>query len=262
MDGYESGTPSWVDLMTTDADAARDFYAAVLGWDFTVGGEDVGFYSNAVLGGESVAGIMPIADGQQMPPAWTTYLATDDLDRTVALAGAADGQILLPPMDVEQGDVHVGRMAMAMDPTGAAFGIWEAGSHRGAGIVNEPGALSWNELVTTDAPAARGFYGQVFGWGYEQIGDGETFDYTTVMLGERAVAGIMQMGPDFPAGTPSHWMTYFAVADADAAVEAVVAAGGTVLSQPADSPYGRMARVLDPQGAAFTVIRLAVTEPV
>src|SRR6187399_2003989 len=108
-------------------------------------------------------------------------------------------------------------MAVYMDPTGAAIGAWQPGTHKGALVRNEPGAVAWHELVTTDVDAAKRFYSDVFGW------RADTHDmpnmaggYTEVHLGDKTVGGIMAKPPMMPAEVPSHWTVYIAVADADA----------------------------------------------
>jgi predicted enzyme related to lactoylglutathione lyase len=253
---YAEGTPSWVDLSAIDPAGARDFYGSLLGWTFDIGGPDVGGYTMCLLNGKSVAGIMERQD-ESMPSVWSTYIDTDDIDRTTAKITEAGGQVIIEPMDV----MDLGRMGFAIDPTGAAFGLWQAGTHVGAAVVNEPGALSWNELNTRDGAAANTFYEKVFGYTFEQVGDGEKFDYTTYNVAGNPVAGRMQMNDaDWPAEVPAHWATYFAVADADAATALVAAKGGRVLRGPTDTPFGRLAGCLDPWGAPFSLIKLPAAQ--
>ena len=137
-----------------------------------------------------------------------------------------------------------------VDPTGVAYGLWEPGGHVGAGYMGEPGTMSWAELNTRDGAAADAFYGGLFGFDQQQIGDGVTFDYSVWSLEGTQVAGRMRVGDD----TPPHWSVYFGVDDTDDAVARVTAAGGTVGFGPHDSPYGRLAGVTDPAGAMFRVI--------
>jgi predicted enzyme related to lactoylglutathione lyase len=246
---YREGTPNWVDLGTPDLEAAKRFYADLLGWTYQSTGEESGHYTMCLRDGVPVAGIMPQHD-DSMPSMWSTYLASDDADRTASLIREAGGRVLMEPMDI----FAAGRMAYAVDPTGAGFGVWQGRDHRGAGVVNEPGTFTWNELHTTDGATADAFYGAVFGYSFEQIGDGETFDYTLLHLGDEVVGGRLRVGSEAP-GARSHWMTYFAVRDTDTAAAALAAAGGTVVREPVDSPHGRLAVVSDPWGAAFTLIQ-------
>lgn len=247
-----NGTPSWMDLMTTDREAALAFYGPVLGWEFQVGSPESGYYTMATVNGLTVAGIgQQQPDAQGAPAAWTTYIAVDDVDATVDKVKNAGGTVLMDPMDV----FTEGRMAIAADPTGAVFGMWQAGDTYGARLVNEPGAQCWNEAVTRDPATAAEFYRAVFGYEVDRMpGD---FEYLTLRLGDDVVAGVMGVGDRFPAETPAHWVGYFAVADADATAQALTRAGGRVLDGPSDSEFGRMATVSDPQGAVFSIIALA-----
>ena len=249
---WPDGTPCWVDLMTTDADAAHAFYRELFGWDITPGDESTGFYAMATLGGRPVCGIMPRQPGMDHPPVWTTYLAHGDADAAADSIAHAGGTILSPAMDV----MEFGRMAVAQDPTGGTFGVWQAGSHTGFGVSNESGAVVWNELLTREYGAALEFYAAVFSYGYTDMSS-DQFRYSMIEAEGRTVGGLGTMPPEVPADVPAHWRTYFAVDDADAAVEMVTKLGGAVLRPPEDMPYGRHADVADPQGAPFAVIKPA-----
>ena len=251
-DSYQNGVPCWVDLMTNDVDAAHRFYAGLFGWEIEDQGEAFGHYGLAMLRGKTVAGIGPLQDAG-MPPAWSTYLATSNLDTTAAKVKDAGGTVLMPPMDV--GDT--GRMAVVQDPVGAVVGFWQAKEHLGAALVNEPAAPCWNELHTRDTAAADEFYSAVCGYELEKMDGPPGFDYMLLKIDGRPVGGRMKMGADFPAEVPPHWLTYFAVDDTDAAAEKVRAIGGSVTNGPNDSPYGRMAICTDPAGAMFAIIKLA-----
>lgn len=187
---------------------------------------------------------------QGSPNAWTLYFASDDADATAAAITDHGGTVLVPPGDVGP----LGRMLIATDPTGASFGVWEAGTHIGAGVVNEPGGVTWEDLRSPSPGAARAFYVAVFGHRTEALPDAGP-DYTTFALaGEEAPLGGMggMMGSE---GQPAHWLVYFGVPDATAAVTAAERAGGSVAMRDFDSPYGRMAGLADPAGAAFMVIQ-------
>jgi predicted enzyme related to lactoylglutathione lyase len=162
------------------------------------------------------------------------------------------GTLLMPPGDVGP----LGRMAVAADPSGAPFGIWQAGTMIGAGIATEPGGLVWEDLRSTDPDAAREFYRAVFGYqtaGLEMAGP----DYHTFFRPGEEQAPLGGMGGLFGAEGPSRWLVYFGTASTDAAAAAAERLGGRVLSPPFDSPYGRMASLADPAGAAFEVIETA-----
>lgn len=251
MTSYEPGTPSWVDIGVPDMDAAVAFYGGLFGWEFDEGDPEAGGYRQARLRGQSVAGF-----GPQMnpgPPMWTTYVATADADATEAAVVAAGGQVIVPVMDV----MDVGRMGVYTDSTGTFFSTWQALAHPGAGIVNEPGSLTWNELTTRDVAPAEAFYGEVFGWTSHHTGD-QPSDYIEWHLGERTIGGLMPMvGDMWPADLPNHWMVYFGVSDTDAAAARVVELGGSVPVPPFDTPAGRIAVVNDTAGAHFSIITLA-----
>jgi uncharacterized protein len=246
---WPAGTPCWVDLGVDDIAQARAFYAGLFGWDTQAGPPEAGGYTMCLKDGRPVAGIGPKQGPPGTPPVWTTYLATDDADETAATIIKAGGQTFMDPFSV----MDVGRMTVAADPGGAVFGVWQARAHTGFGLANEPGAVSWNENHTRDFDGNKAFYHAVFGYEYGDI-DGAGIRYATLKLDGREVGGIMELDASVPAEVPSHWETYFAVADADAAVAAAQAAGGSVIRPPSDTPYGRIAMVTDDQGAEFSVI--------
>jgi predicted enzyme related to lactoylglutathione lyase len=251
MTSYDHGVPSWIDIGVPDIAGAADFYGRLFGWEAPEGTEETGFYRNALLRGLPVAGIGP-QQNPDMPPYWTTYVNVDSADDVAVKVAAAGGATIVAPMDV----MDFGRMAIFADPAGAAFGVWQPGTHTGSELVNEPGTLSWNELITTDMDAAKAFYAAVFGWGEETHAAGP-FPYTEFQVGGRSIAGGMPKGPMMPPQMPSHWAVYFAVADLDAALGSIKDLGGQVLMPGMDSPAGRFAAVADPQGGAFNVIQLA-----
>jgi predicted enzyme related to lactoylglutathione lyase len=254
---YEQGTPSWVDLQTTDQAAGKEFYASLLGWSY----DDRpmpqgGTYSMALLKGETVAAIAPMPPGapEGMPPMWNTYLAVDDIAATVEKVGPAGGQVFMPPMAV--GDA--GTMAFVADPTGAVVGLWQANQHIGATLVNEPGAIIWNELITDKPESALAFYEAVLGVATAtmEMGPGQT--YNLLKVGDTEVGGCME--PPMP-GVPNHWHVYFAVPDVDATAAQASGAGGQVAVEPFDIPtVGRSAVLTDPQGAMFSVMTPAAQQ--
>jgi hypothetical protein len=246
---WPDGTPSWVDLQTPDREAAWAFYRELFGWEIVDTGEEFGHYGMATVEGRNAAGLGSTMPGSDAPPAWTTYLASSDADKTVDLVKANGGTVVLDPMVI--GDS--GRMAVAQDPTGAFFGIWEAKEHIGSGVVNQAGAVVWNECMTRDPQQARDFYAAVFGYTYKVM---EGADYTTIDGAGPGdtVGGIGAMPDELPAEIPPYWMTYFMVEDADAAAALVSAKGGQVRMGPFDTPFGRLAVVSDPQGAVFSIM--------
>ncbi|MDQ1658937.1 MAG: uncharacterized protein QOD41_4020 [Cryptosporangiaceae bacterium] len=248
---YAQGTPCWVDLTTPDPENAQRFYGELFGWQFSTGDDDEYGYPTASVQGAKVAGLTA-ATGPGQPTGWICYLASEDVDETAQRIRDHGGQIRTDPMDV----LGAGRMCVAEDPSGAVFGVWEAGRLVGAEKVNEPGTLCWNEV---SSPVNDDFYPAVFGVKTEQIGDGVNFDYTVFLVDGRQVAGHLRTGEDSDA--PAQWMNYFAVDDCDKAAEKVAELGGSVDQGPFDSPYGRIAVLSDPSGASFSIMQLAENPP-
>lgn len=252
---YPDGVFNWIDLTTTDVAAAKAFYGGLFGWTYEdrPTGEGRPDYTMFLLDGHAVAGGNPMSPemaAMGAPPVWVSYVKYDDIDAAAARAAEAGGAVFMPPMDV----LDSGRMALIQDPTGAAFGIWSPRAFEGAELVNQPGALAWNELQTHDLPAARTFYKRVFDWTDSEMSDGS--GYVTFAAGDRTQCGSMQIGDNFPSDVPSNWAVYFMVADVDAAAAKVAELGGTVLVGPvAAGEMGRFMVVRDPQGAVFTAMQ-------
>jgi len=248
---WAPGTPCWIDLGVADIPKAEAFYSSLFGWDVFDTGPEGGGYRMCSIGGLPVAGI-----GAQASPDsgtyWTTYIASADADDTAAKIRAAGGQVIMDPFDV----MDVGRMFIAADPGGAMFGVWEARSHTGVRLANEPGALTWNENMSRNFEDNKAFYGSVFGY---QFGDMEApgMRYATLDLDGSPVGGIGEIGAEQPADMPPNWTTYFAVADTDATLAKVAELGGSVIAPAWDTPYGRMAVASDDQGAVFAVMSSA-----
>ncbi|HVF03636.1 MAG TPA: VOC family protein [Frankiaceae bacterium] len=245
---YTPGEFAWADLTTTDVPAAATFYGTLFGWqaeELTEPG--AGGYTMLTLDGRQVAAVAPKMGEDPGPSRWSVYVASDDLEKTLELVTASGGTPLMPPLDI----FDAGRMAMAADPAGAVIALWQAGTHHGAQLVDEPGALTWVELATTDVAGAKAFYQAVFGWGLDEAGGG---DYTEFTFGGKSVAGMMPKSPDMPADLPPYWMPYFQ-SDPDRLAGEITALGGTLLVPPADVPGagGRFTVATDPQGAVFGI---------
>jgi predicted enzyme related to lactoylglutathione lyase len=235
---------------TPDLDAAEAFYRDLLGWEIPEqpNSAQLGGYRRAKLNGKDVAGAAPKMDDSQ-PCVWMTYVSVEDAEATLAKVREAGGGVIVEPIDV----MGMGKMAVFGDPTGAVCGVWEPGTFAGAELVNEDGTCGWNELGTRDVAAARDFYGQVFGWTAEeqQMPMGTYYVWKD---GEHVRGGMMDMTGMGPEDAPSSWLVYFTVPDADAAVETTKAGGGQLLNGPVDIPVGRLAVLMDPQGAMFAVM--------
>jgi predicted enzyme related to lactoylglutathione lyase len=241
---YPPGTFSWVDLQTSDQDAAKSFYADLLGWDYDeipIG--DGATYAMAKVQGHSVAAIGGL-QGDEMPPHWNCYVTVESADAAADRARELGATIVAPPFDV----FEAGRMAVFADPQGAILSVWEPKENIGAGLVNATGALAWNDLVSPDVPASIAFYGELFGWEFEEIAPGQ---YWSLSNGGRRNGGIVPMIPD---GHPA-WNLYFGVEDVDAAIAAAEQGGGGVVMGPMDvANGGRFAILRDPQNAVFSVV--------
>ena len=243
---WADGTPCWAELAVPDLDLGRQFYGALLGWDWEVGPEETGFYSQGLLGGRRVAALNGYRPDPDAPVAWLTFLATSDAAATADRAVAAGAQVPAPVMDV----MGYGRMAVLVDPVGAPVALWQAGTSVGAQVVDEPGAMTWNEHLSAHPGRARDFYAAVAGWTYTDL-SAPGFDYTSAEAAGRTVGGIGGLGgTGGGAGAPG-WAVYFAVADTDATAAAAVRLGGAVHAAPQDSPYGRLAGVTGPFGERF-----------
>ena len=216
---------------------------------------DGAFYTMLFLRGRSVAALYQQDPQQQalsVPPSWLSYIAIASADRSAERTRSLGGTVLMEPFDV----LDVGRMTIIQDPTGAVVALWEARTHRGADLVDEPSSLCWNELATTDTERAGAFYQGLLGWEADRRRYAGS-DYTVFRQGERMSGGMMAIQPGW-GPVPPHWLAYFAVEDCDATAARASQLGGAVHSPPMDIPeVGRFATIADPQGAMFAVIRFA-----
>jgi predicted enzyme related to lactoylglutathione lyase len=246
----------WADLMSKDAAAAKEFYGRTLGWEFNQVSDEAGtmVYNSAHIGGVSTAGIGQMGEellASGMPSAWTPYVYVADVDAICAQVAELGGTVMMPAMDV----MDQGRMAIIADPTGAAFGVWQPRAHTGADAVNQPSALTWVEVYSSDLEATKRFYTELFGWGVEPMeGSDQYWLWTT---DGHQFAGLMTKPEEMAqAGIPDLWVTYFGVPDVEAAAAEVKAAGGTVLWGPMQTGPGRSIGVIDPTGANVTFMQL------
>jgi hypothetical protein len=248
---HPAGMPSFVDLSTIDVAAAKSFYADLFGWkydDMDAGNGNT--YTMATLDGKAVAGLAPqppmMADAGA-PPLWNTYFTVTDADAAAGTIQSNGGNIVMPGMDV----MDAGRMAVATDPTGAFFMVWQPKGSIGAELVNQNGTFTWSELMTPDVDKAVAFYREIFGWTSENVDMGQMV-YTLLSLDGRGIAGAMNPPME---GIPPNWGVYFHVDDVDGTVATAKKSGGNALYDPMDVPnVGRMAALTDPQGAMFSVM--------
>jgi uncharacterized protein len=270
-DRYIPGVPCWVDTSQPDPEAAVAFYGGLFGWEFesVVPPGSEAKYFLATLRGAPVAAVGSIPASAPPVAMWDTYIWVDSTDAAAFQVRDAGGALVKEPFDVP----GAGRAAVCTDPEGAVFCLWQAYQHKGAGIVNEPGSVNFNDLYTRDVEGAKRFYRAVFGWETLDVGGGlemwtlpgygdhlERDDpdlrKRLAELGgqpgfEDVVASISPIADDQPE-VPAHWGLTFAVDDADAIAEEAAELGGTVVVPPFDAPWVRMTVLTDPQGATFT----------
>lgn len=245
------GTPCWVSLMVHGLSATEEFYGELFGWEFEIGPRQLGPYVRASLDGQRVAGIGELASDLELPIAWTPYFASDDVGRTAETVRLCGGTLGVGPLDAADD----GRLVLGSDPSGAVFGVWQGAPGRpGTAVTGVHGTPVWNELRTFETASVAKFYKTLFGYEEEPVASAD-FDYVTLRLAGRPVAGIHGVGHALPRDRGSHWLTYFQVDDAAGTLRTVVELGGRVLEPPMDSPHGRVATVADPEGALFSVVQ-------
>jgi predicted enzyme related to lactoylglutathione lyase len=255
-ESYASGTPSFVDLATSDQPAAKSFYGEVFGWTYDdMPVDESTVYSMAKVAGKTVAAIAPQPPEQAaagVPPHWQMYVTSSDVDAAAAKVDGAGGHLHAGPFDV----FDAGRMAVVQDPSGAFFMLWKPINSIGCELVNEPGAFTWAELIAPPNDNTADFYKTVTGMQLVSapMPDGSNYDgFSLDGTPEGMLAGTM--APPMP-GIPPHWSIYFGAADVDATAAKVKQLGGSVLVEPFDIPVGRMAVCSDPQGATFNLFRM------
>ncbi|WP_435611919.1 VOC family protein [Streptomyces sp. bgisy159] len=249
------GTPCWADAMFSDVEGAKRFYGEVLGWTFGEASSEYGNYTQAYADGKAVAAVVPPMPGQESQSQWCLYLASPDAAATAAKIRDNGGEVLMGPMEVGE----FGSMLIAREPSGAVFGVWQAGTHEGFEATGVPGAYAWAEFFTREPERTDAFLPAVFPYAVKRMQD-DAMDYRMFDVGGDTVLGRMKMTDDFPPEVPPYVNVYFAVPDCDAAVARATELGATLRFGPQSSPFGRFAALSDPQGAAFTVIDTSTTE--
>ncbi|MBW5482435.1 VOC family protein [Streptomyces bambusae] len=250
---FRVGSPNWIDLGSPDTDRAFSFYSAVFGWQFVSAGPEAGGYGFLQKGGRTVGALGPLAD-ESAKPAWMVYFRTDDIHATHREVVERGGSVRAEPMDV----MGEGWLAQFTDPQGAEFAVWQPGKTKGLEAASEDNTLVWVELHVPQPEAALGFYGAVFGWRSQEMEatPGMTYQVLSTAAGDLEATSFGGVAPLQEGQHDSRWVPYFAVADADALVEAVTANGGSVLMPAADVPdVGRIAWLADPSGAVFAVLK-------
>ena len=248
----KAATFVWYDVMTRNMKGAEKFYKDVVGWTSMDLGNPQQPYMLFLAGGRMVTGLMPIPpDAQGMPPMWSGYIGVDDIDAYVKKVEAAGGKVHRGPWAVPD----VGRMAVAADPHGAGFMLFEpAGSDPNPPVPpTTPGHMGWQELYAGDLGEAWAFYSKLFGWKKSQaIEMGPMGTYQLFAANGTDIGGMMTKPPELPM--PS-WLYYITVAALDAATGKVTRGGGRILNGPMQVPGGMwIAQCMDPQGALFALV--------
>ncbi len=242
------GAPCWIELFTSDLEAAQRFYGSLFGWTTEASGPDYGGYVTFLHHGAPIAGCMHNDGSAGAPSSWSVYLESDNAADTAAMAKANGGQVVVEAMQVGE----MGHLAFVVDPGGATVGIWQGLEHPGFSARGEVGTPGWFELQTRDYHRALPFYENVFGWVTHTVSDSLEFRYTTLGRDEDTLAGVLDAS-ELPGDAPSAWWFYLEVDDADAAAARAVDLGGVQVSAPEDSPYGRVAQLADPSGVMFKI---------
>ena len=241
----------WHDVMTTDVDAAEDFYAKVVGWQVKDSGVDGPRYTLLMDGERRVGGIMPRPeDASQVPPMWMGYIGVNDVDAKAKEVEAAGGKVHRGPQDIP----GIGRFAVVADPHGAGFIIFQPnGEGQPEAPFMAPKTIGWNELHAGNLDEAWTFYEKLFGWQKLEEHDMGGFTYRTFGTGgDMGIGGMMTKMESAPY---PYWAYYISVADFDAAVQRVRDNGATVLAEPMQVPGGIwICPAQDPQGAYFNLI--------
>jgi predicted enzyme related to lactoylglutathione lyase len=253
VDTHAPGSFCWIELGTTDTNAARRFYESLLGWsteEFPTGPS--GTYTMFRLGGRDVGGGYALTAEMRahgLPPHWLLYICVRSADETAEKVAQAGGKLLKDPFDV----MDIGRMAVIQDPTGAIFAIWQPKTHQGSGIEHVPGALSWADLKTPDEKRAVKFYEEVFGWDIEPGKDDG--GYMHIRNGDKHIGGVPPAAYRNPKDPP-HWLVYFLTQDCDTSTAKAKDLGANIFVPPTSMEgVGRWSVLADPQGAVFALFQ-------
>lgn len=254
IEKHEPGSLCWIELGTTDQNAAKQFYASLFGWsaqDSPMGPN--AFYTMFSLEGRNCAAAYTLdQNAQGAPPHWMLYVATDNADETAAKATKAGGKVMAGPFDV----LTFGRMAVIQDPTGVVFSIWQPNTHPGTQVEGIAGTLCWADLMTPDADRAKQFYSDVFGWRIA-AGENDPSGYLHIKNGDKFIGGIPPAAHRNP-NAPPHWLAYFLVASCDESTAKAKELGARAYVEPMTIEHvGRWSVLADPQGAVFAAFEAA-----
>jgi uncharacterized protein len=251
IDSYSPGALCWAELATSDQDAAKHFYTQLFGWTFDDQPIPGGVYTIFNSDGNSAAAAY--SKRPEEPSHWNAYFSVENVDESAAKVTAIGGKVDAGPFAV----MEAGRMAIASDPQGAHFCLWQAGCTKGAKHGGPLYQVSWPELATPDPAGAVAFYAALFGWKTKPETGFETSEYVEWLNAGKPMGGLMPMRGNMWTGVPPHWMLYVTVPNCDEGAAKAMEMGANVCVPPTDIPnVGRFSVITDPQGAVFSVIQL------
>jgi len=244
----------WYELMTSDAKAAQDFYAKVVGWKPQAANQPTMDYTLLLAGESPIAGLMTLpkeACDAGARPGWVGYVGVDDVDAYAGRVTKAGGAVHVPATDIP----NIGRFAMVADPQGAAFNLFKPLSDMPPPPADPatPGMIGWHELLAANGEKAFAFYADLFGWTKDEALDmGAMGRYQLFAAGGSAIGGMMTK----PAAVPApFWNYYFRVDAIGAALDRLKKEGGQVINGPMEVPGDDwIVQGIDPQGAMFSLV--------
>lgn len=248
--GDSCGRFVWYELATTDKEAAKAFYASVVGWDARMAGP---VYSLFIAGGVPVAGLVELpAEARRTGalPQWVGYVGVDDVDAAAGRVKRLDGTLHIPPTDLP----GVSRFSIIADPQMATLALVRGRERSRAepAKLGAPGHVSWHELLAADVERAFAFYNELFGWQKARAYTGSMGTYQQFSAGTETIGGMFAR-PDM--SPKSLWLYYFSVGDIEQAAKRAEAGGGQIFYGPVAVPGGaRIVHCMDPQGALFALI--------
>ncbi len=256
IDKHPAGSFCWIELATSDQNAAKKFYGALFGWtpnDMPMGPEEV--YTIFRLENRDAAAaytLRPEQVAQHVPPNWILYIQVDNVDASAAKVTELGGKVVMPPFDV----FDAGRMSVIQDPTGAYFCMWQPKKNAGIGIHSVHGTLCWGDLATPDTDRAQKFYSNLLGWQFTK-GEKDDSGYLHIKNGEHFIGG-MPPSKYMQPGVPPHWLAYFMVDDVDVTANKAKEMGAKLFMPPTSMEgVGRLSIMADPQGAMFAIFKSA-----